>query len=218
MINIDDEQLGIEDSLDLKISDALPLIQNRIMTATTYCGIKTLKNPMDFWVYQEIIYAQRPDIIIEIGNNWGGSTLALAHYLDNIGHGRIIGVDISHNKLIDKVRSHPRISWIEDDAISAFEQVQKQISNGERVLVIEDSAHTFDNTLKVLETYSPLIPDGGYFIVEDSICHHGLDVGSNPGPYEAITEFVSKRSDFIIDRSKESFLITWNPKGFLRKC
>ena len=152
MINIDDEQLGIEDSLDLKISDALPLIQNRIMTATTYCGIKTLKNPMDFWVYQEIIYAQRPDIIIEIGNNWGGSTLALAHYLDNIGHGRIIGVDISHNKLIDKVRSHPRISWIEDDAISAFEQVQKQISNGERVLVIEDSAHTFDNTLKVLET------------------------------------------------------------------
>jgi cephalosporin hydroxylase len=216
--SIDDDHSGIENSLELKVSDVLPLIQNRIMTATFYCGIKTLKNPIDFWVYQEIIYAQKPDVIIEIGNNWGGSTLALAHYLDNIGHGRIIGIDIDHHRVVDKVRLHPRISWIEDDAISAFEQVQKQINEGERVLVIEDSAHTFENTLVVLETYSPLIPIGGYFIVEDSICHHGLDVGPSPGPYEAITEFVAKRSDFVVDRSKESFLITWNPKGFLLKC
>jgi len=85
-------------------------------------------------------------------------------------------------------------------------------------LVIEDSSHTYDNTLNVLNTYSELIKPGDYFIVEDGICHHGLSIGPKPGPYEAIETFVnSETSDFKIDRSKESFLITWNPKGYLKR-
>jgi cephalosporin hydroxylase len=188
------------------------------MKLTSYCGVKTLKNPMDFWVYQEIIYEQQPDVIIEIGNNWGGSTLALAHFLDNLDYGRIIGVDISHQKVPEKVRAHPRVQFIEGDAIAVFEQVKANILPDEKVLVIEDSAHTYEHTIRVLELYSTFIDKDGYFIVEDSICHHGLDVGPSPGPYEAITDFVYERDDFVVDREKESFLITWNPKGFLRKC
>ena len=90
-------------------------------------------------------------------------------------------------------------------------------SGDDRIMVIEDSSHTYDNTLKVLRTFSPLIHPGGYFIVEDSICHHGLDVGSDPGPYEAIETFMADNSDFLIDHNRESFFITWNPKGFLRR-
>ncbi len=45
------------------------------MTKTSYFGVKTLKNPMDFWVYREIIFEHKPDVIIEIGNNWGGSII-----------------------------------------------------------------------------------------------------------------------------------------------
>lgn len=84
-------------------------------------------------------------------------------------------------------------------------------------MIIEDSAHTYDNTLRVLRTYSPLIRPGNYFIVEDSICHHGLDVGPSPGPYEAIEDFLAEDSTFEIDSSRESFVITWNPKGYLKK-
>jgi hypothetical protein len=57
---------------------------------------------------------------------------------------------------------------------------------------------------------------GDDFIVEDGICHHGLKVGPDPGPYEAIETFVSGNLDFISDREKESFLITWNRKVFLK--
>ena len=85
------------------------------------------------------------------------------------------------------------------------------------VLIIEDSAHTFDNTLNVLKRYSPLIKPGGYFIVEDTICHHGLDVGPSPGPYEAVEAFLEMNPNFESDRSKEPFLITWNPKGYLKR-
>jgi cephalosporin hydroxylase len=85
------------------------------------------------------------------------------------------------------------------------------------VMVIEDSAHTFENTLEVLRVFSALIKPGGYFIVEDGICHHGLDVGPNPGPYEAVEAFLAENNAFETDRSRESFFITWNPKGYLRR-
>lgn len=208
---------GIEHSLDMRLGDYLPLLQSRIVQKTHYFGVRTQKNPFDFWVYQEIAHEMQPDVILEIGNNWGGSTLALAHLLDCRNHGRVIGIDIDQSNIPASVRKHPRISLIEGDAISCFDSAASQIAPGENVLVIEDSSHTFDNTLAVLRTYSALTKPGGYFIVEDSICHHGLDVGPNPGPYEAIESFIEENAEFEIDREKESFLITWNPKGFLKR-
>jgi len=207
----------MEDQLSMPLSEVLQLIQERIMEKTTYFGIQTLKSPMDFWVYQEIIFDTRPDVIIEIGNHCGGGTLALAHICDSLGSGRVIGLDISHAKVTELVEKHPRITLIEGDACSSFERVKSLVGENERVLVIEDSSHTYENTLKVLQVYSGLIKAGDYFIVEDSICHHGLEIGPSPGPFEAIETFARANSLFEIDRNRESFLITWNPKGYLRR-
>ena len=77
----------MEDHLDLTLREVLDRMQKRIMTESTYFGIQTLKSPIDFWVYQEIICATNPNIIIEIGNFHGGSTLALAHLCDALEGG-----------------------------------------------------------------------------------------------------------------------------------
>lgn len=207
----------MENCLDMRLSKVLELMQHRILQESTYFGVKTLKSPTDFWVYQEIIYEYRPDVILEIGNYGGGSALALAHILDIMGHGRIIGLDISHESIPESVKQHPRITFIEGDACESVNYVSSLIRKGEKVLIIEDSAHTYENTLNVLRTYSSMVGSGGYFIVEDSICHHGLDAGPRPGPYEAIETFMEGNSDYEIDRARESFLITWNPKGYLRR-
>lgn len=207
----------MEDSLDMPLWRVLEIMQDRIMNRTTYHGVRTLKNPSDFRVYQEIIVETRPQVIVEIGNKCGGSALALAHICDLLGAGRIIGVDVSHANIADKVRAHGRITLIEGDACASFARVTELIDPTERVLIIEDSSHTYANTLNVLRTYAGLIQPGGYFIVEDSICHHGLAIGPKPGPYEAIETFITERPEFEIDRSRESFLITWNPKGYLRR-
>lgn len=205
----------LEDSGSSPLHEILPAIQDRIINRTSYFGVPTLKNPLDFWVYQEIIYEQRPDVIVEIGNHCGGSALAMAHLLDNIGHGRIIAVDIDQSRIHPQVREHPRITFIEGDACSVFEQVRNAMEPDGRFTIIEDSSHTYENTLGILERYSVLLSEGDWFIVEDGICHHGLDVGPDPGPYEAVEQFVRNNHRFKLDRSKESFLITWNPKGFL---
>lgn len=201
----------------MPLTEVLARMQERIMTRTTYFGITALKSPMDFWVYQEILWEEKPDVIIEIGNHHGGSTLALAHICQLMGKGRVIGLDISHANIPQAVRAHPQITLIEGDACASCAQVMSLIAENETVLVIEDSSHTYENTLNVLNTYSGLIPPGGHFIVEDSICHHGLDLGPEPGPYEAIETFIAQNDAFEIDRDRESFLMTWNPKGYLRR-
>ena len=207
----------MEECLDMSLSTVLEKIQDRIMTKTSYFGIKTLQNPNDFWVYREIIHKTKPDVLIEIGNYCGGSTLALAHTLDALGHGRIIGLDTNQSQIPELVTCHPRITLIEGDACESYSQVKSMISSEERVLIIEDSSHTYENTLNVLRLYSEFIKPGDYFIVEDSICHHGLSVGPIPGPYEAIDAFIKESADFDIDRDQESFVITWNPKGYLKR-
>ena len=207
----------MEEHLDMPLREVLSIMQDRIMDQTTYFGVRALQSPLDYWVYQEIMFETRPDVIIEIGNASGGSALALAHLCDLLGKGRLIGIDLSHRDIPEQVRRHPRISLIEGDACECFSHVARLISGNERVLVIEDSSHTYENTLSILRMYSGLVKEGDYFIVEDGICHHGLPIGPRPGPFEAVEAFVNENADFELDRDRESFLITWNPKGYLRR-
>jgi cephalosporin hydroxylase len=207
----------MESSLGMPLREVLAVMQEGIMEGTSYFGVKTLKSPLDAWVYQEIIFETRPDVIVEIGNRYGGSALMLAHLCDLVGKGRVVGLDVSHKDVAERVRAHPRITLIEGDACGNYGAVARLIQPDERVLVIEDSSHTFENTLNVLRTFSPLVKAGDYFIVEDSICHHGLEVGPKPGPFEAIEAFARENKNFAIDRSRERFLVTWNPKGYLKR-
>lgn len=207
----------MEENLDMTVAELLPIMQDQIIINNKYLGIKTLKQPNDAWIYQEIIFETQPDVIIEIGNAFGGMALCLAHLCDNLNHGRIIGLDISHENISTKAKEHPRITFIEGDACLNFEKVKNLISENEKVFIIEDSDHTFQNTLQILRTYQALIRPGDYFVIEDGICGHGLNIGPNPGPYEAIEKFLSENHDFESDRYREKFVVTWNPKGFLRR-
>jgi cephalosporin hydroxylase len=204
------------DDLTITLGQMLPQMQKEIMQDTKYFGVPTYKNPLDAWVYQEIIFEMQPDVIVEIGNKFGGSALMMAHWLDQIGHGRIIGVDLNHSRVPAIVRDHPRISFIDGDGCESFEAVKRKIDPGEWVVVIEDSSHTYENTLNVLRRYSGLVSLGSYFIVEDGIMNHGLKRQMKRGPYEAIETFLAENPNFISDRARER-VVTWNPKGYLKR-
>ena len=208
----------MEDCLDWPLSRVLPLLQQRIMEGSSYHGIPTMKSPLDFWIYQEILWETRPAFIIELGNLCGGSTLALAHACDALGKGKIIGIHTTHADVYPGVRAHPRITLLTGNACEMYPTVARIVDGNDEVMVIEDNSHEYQDTLDVLRTYSPLIGIGKYFIVGDSICHHGVDVGPKPGPYEAIETFVRMNPKFVVDRTRESYCITWNPKGYLKRA
>ena len=64
----------------------------------TWMGVRALKNPFDAWIYQEIIYEVKPDVIVEIGSAEGGSTLFFANLLDLLGSGTVVSVDIDSER------------------------------------------------------------------------------------------------------------------------
>lgn len=207
----------IEDNLDITAQDVLMVTQIQ-SKKSTYFGVKSRKYPNDFWIYQEIITAAQPDAIVEIGVHHGGTTLALAHLCDLMGHGRVIGVDKTLKHVHINVIKHKRITLIESTGVDGFDKVREIIPKDSRTIVIEDSSHTYENTLEVMRLYSKLIHMGGYMIVEDGICNHGVrNRRIKRGPYEAIRTFLNENKNFRSDRSKERFFITSSPTGFLRR-
>lgn len=208
---------SMENNLNMTVKNALAFMQVRLADKTHYFGVKALKCPLDFWVYREILCETQPDVVVEIGNAYGGGALALAHVMDHLGKGRLIGLDLHHSSVPEMVTAHPRITFLDGDARQLLPRVQQMIRPGESVLVIEDSSHAYENTLNVLRAYGPLVTLGSYLIVEDSNCWHGVDVGPSPGPYEAVEQFLRETDAFASDRERESWFLTWNPKGYLKR-
>jgi cephalosporin hydroxylase len=181
-------------------------IEQRIMTGTRFRGVPALKNPCDAWVYQELIHEQRPDVIVEIGNHAGGALLYLATLCDIVDHGEVIGVDRSRRKFDGRAAEHPRVQLVNGRAVESFNEVAA-IVDGRSALVIEDSAHTFTNTLAVLSLYGVLVRPGGYLICEDGVM---------PEVAQALDVFLDGNDEWEVDRARE-WPFTWNPGGYLRR-
>jgi len=72
--------------------------------------------------------------------------------------------------------------------------------------------------LAELEAYSPLVPSGGYLVVEDTnINGHPTYPEFGPGPMEAVDAFLRSDDRFEIDHARERFMMTLNPRGYLRR-
>ena len=83
--------------------------------------------------------------------------------------------------------------------------------------MILDSDHSQAHVEAELAAYASLVPVGGYVIVEDSNIGQ-IREDLLPGPMEAIESFLAGGADrFQIDRTREKFLITFNPSGYLQR-
>ena len=181
---------------------------------TRYHGRRVLKNPFDWMVMMDIIQDTRPSVIIEIGTFEGAFALWMAHFLDSLNlDTQIIGIDV--NDLSTNLE-HPRIKWIIGDALSKQTITQvEEATEGRRGMVVEDSDHKYHITKQILHNYEKFVAQGCYLIVEDTIVEF-LKLPPFPGPLHAVKEFVEERkSEFVIDRSREKYIMTYNPMGYL---
>ena len=103
-------------------------------------------------------------------------------------------------------------------AESKVEYLKTKIAKNTTVLVILDSDHSKDHVLKEMQLYSQFVTKYSYLIVEDAnINNHPVFSAHGPGPMEAIEEFVKINNDFVIDLTREKFMLTFNPNGYLKK-
>ena len=193
------------------------LAQQGTWSSTYWMGVPTQKCPLDLWIYQEILFEIQPEVIIETGTASGGSALFLAQMCDLLGKGRVLSVDAN---IPADVPQHPRIHYLMGSSIAEamFQQVQALAAGLAPVLVILDSDHSRNHVAQELELYSRLVTPGSYLIVEDTnINGHPVYPEFGPGPMEALDEFLHRRPPFLVDSRREKFLMTQNPRGFLRK-
>ncbi len=184
---------------------------------TRWMGCRTMKCPLDLWIYQEIIHELKPDIVIETGVNEGGGAAFLASILDSIGKGKLITVDI---ELLEGRPIHDRITYIKGSSTEekVVQQISEMIKGSQVVLVILDSDHNKPHVLKEMEIYNEFVTKGSYMIVEDSnVNGHPILPNWGEGPFEAIQEFLSQNDSFEIEKDREKFYMTFNPNGYLKK-
>ena len=189
-----------------------------IIEKTFWRGVNVKKNIFDLWIYQEILFKSKPDILIETGTFHGGATLFFANIMDMINHGKVISID--NKRYENDLPAHKRIHYIEGSCVddNIVEEIKERIESNFKVMVILDSAHNKSHVLKELNIYSKIVTKGNYLIVEDTdINGNPVNLSVNSSPLEAIEQFLKYNNNFIIDREKEKFLFTFNPSGFLKR-
>jgi cephalosporin hydroxylase len=184
---------------------------------TRWLGYRIQKFPGDVWVYQEIMTEIRPDWIIETGTNWGGGAYFVASICDLLGHGRVVTIDLDAKP---NLPDHPRITYLSGSSTAPeiIGRVRAMTADSRVVMVVLDSDHSCEHVSAELRAYGDLVTAGSYLIVEDTnIAGHPVLRGLSRGPYEAVQDFLARDSRFELDRSREKFMMTFNPGGYLKR-
>jgi len=192
---------------------------------TLYRGLKTMKCPFDYVMYQMIVHEVKPDLIIEIGTAYGGSALYLADLMQNMGHGQIHTIDISQEwflsnpeELKNLVHENPRITRF----LGGYEMYNLDLTNSfDKIMIIDDGSHNYSDVLSVMHKFEKIISEDSYMIIEDGCVNWlGTEGYFGGGPLKAIEEFLEQNTEFEIDRKWCDFFgknVTFNPNGYLKK-
>jgi len=147
---------------------------------------------------------------------FGGSALYLASICDLIRHGHVVTADVTE---APNRPQHERITYLIGSSTSpAIVERVTAMARGKSALVILDSDHRKEHVRAELEAYAPLVGPGGYVVVEDTnVNGHPVLPDFGPGPMEAVDDFLEEHPEFTVDTSREKYLMTFNPRGYLRR-
>jgi cephalosporin hydroxylase len=85
-------------------------------------------------------------------------------------------------------------------------------------MVILDSDHSATQVAGELGIYPAFVSTGCYLIVDDAnLGGHPVLPEHGPGPTEALDAWYPTQTQFVIDRSRERFMLSLNPRGFLMR-
>lgn len=212
-----------------------------------WMGRPIIQYPQDICAMQELVWAVRPDVIVETGIAHGGSLILSASLLAMLDlcdataaeavldpakpKRRVIGVDIDirpHNR--QAIEAHPmakRITMIQGSSVdpAIVAQVKAAVGNAGTVLVCLDSNHTHDHVLAELEAYAPMVTVGSYCVVFDTVIENLPSDMYVDRPWDVgdnamtgMREWLRRNPGFEIDTEMDAKLqITVAPNGYLKR-
>ncbi|ATX78635.1 Cephalosporin hydroxylase [Mariprofundus aestuarium] len=214
-----------------------------------WMGVPLIQIPQDVQAMQEIIWEAKPDLIIETGIAWGGSLmfsasmLAVLESCDLVEKPQVLGIDIDireHNKA--NILAHPLSKYItmfEGSSIAEemVERVHAFAKGYKRVMLFLDSNHTHDHVLAELRAYAPLVSEGSYCMVGDTVIEDAPESmvsarpwGKGNSPKSAIRAYLSELAEGdvkgadskplrleIDSQIEHKIAVTGSPDGYLKR-
>jgi cephalosporin hydroxylase len=205
----------------------------------SWMGVPIIQMPADILATQEVVWATRPDVIIETGVARGGSVVFMASLLELMGSpmdrgGIVIGVDIdirAHNR--ETIERHPmarRIRLVEGGSVNAatLDAVRALIPPGARVMAVLDSDHSRAHVLAELRAYGPMVTKGCYMVVADTLVAH-LSEDEAPrrrsqvlyrgnDPLSARDDYLAETDRFRVDEVLNGKLVLASSPGGYLEC
>ena len=193
------------------------------MTASRYRGREFLKSPFDVVLYLQLIDRLRPRTVFEIGTKEGGSALWFADTLAAYGiDAEVITID----KVPPAAIEDERVRALTGDALRLDEVLGAEALDrvARPLLVVEDSAHTFEACSAVLEFFDRHLQPGDYIVVEDGNAAYMPDPAYDvygDGPNRAVAGFIETRGEaYAVDESlcdHFGYNVTWSPNAWLQR-
>ncbi len=206
----------------------------------TYAGLPLVKFAEDLRVYERLLWSARVDVVIEIGTFVGGSALWFRDRLRAMrayrlpaapgdGAPLVISIDIDLSRarqaLGELDAAYDReILLLEGDVtdLSLAAEVGRLIPAGARCLVVDDGPHTHAGTSAALRGFAPFVSPGSWFVAEDGVVDEDeLRVSADwpRGVQQAVMEWLDTPAggEFTLERDAESYAITTNCHGYLRR-
>lgn len=192
----------------------------------SFLGVPAWQTPTDLWLMQELIYAYKPDLIIETGTARGGTALFYAAVLAQAHPtGRVITIDQAPKQSVEARRhllfqQHVE-AWTGDVLDPSILTRLKKRARGKRVIVALDSLHNDRHVLAELKEYSKLVKPGGYLVVQDTVIDQRSDwvqtyaPGGAAGPALAVQRFLRDNPSFRDTELEERYLLSFHPGGYL---
>lgn len=196
----------------------------------TWLGLPFIQMPQDIVVTQEIVWETKPDVIIETGIAWGGSIVFYASLMQLIGKGEVVAVDLNlYDHVAEQIMSYPfsnRIHLYKGSSTdqNIFDKIKAHVNSGQKVMVLLDSNHTHEHVLDELRLYAPLVTQGQYLVVSDTVVedipvqsHRPRPWGPGNNPKTALRQYLTETERFEVDEYINSkLLLTYTPDGYCR--
>ena len=204
-------------------------------TQDSYAGIPLSKFPEDLRVYEHLLWESKPNAVIELGAQFGGSALWFRDRLRTLtGYTsqdvfRVISLDLDTSAARANLAAvdpgfEETIVLVDGDVRdeATVAHVQAALPPSPVCFVVEDSAHTYETTLAALGSFARFVPQGGFFVVEDG-CVDIEEMRLAPdwprGVLPAIDAWLrtSEGRRFKVRSDLELYGLSCHPGGFLQR-
>ncbi|MFE1575347.1 CmcI family methyltransferase [Streptomyces fradiae] len=200
-----------------------------------YAGVRIKKFPEELRMMEHLMWLSRSQAVVELGTHFGGSALWFRDRLRTLAaYGRVppgvrvVTVDLRQDKARAALSAadpsyEDGITLVEGDVADPDTalRVRAALPAGARTMVVEDTLHTYGTTAAALRNFAPLVPVGGFFVVEDGI----VDVpelrppGMPGGVLPAVRDWLAgpDGADFRQRRDLERYGLTCHIGGWLER-